>query len=180
MKKILLFTAILFASITMGNAQTTSDEAILTVRLYAIQSIVVNPKQDINFLDYTTTDNYKNGVSLLRENHLDIFSTGAFIVKVASATNDINRVGGTKTISASTLKVKAEVGTDNALAGATMEEVSLSTTATNLINSGTGAANNRFNITYAGLDDYGFINSIVKNENPTVYTTTVTYTITPQ
>ena len=179
MKKILLFTAILFASITMGNAQTASDEVTLTVRLHAIQSIVVNPIQKINFLDYITIDNYRDGVSLVREDHLTIFSTGAFIVQVASTTNDIERVGGTETISASTIKIKAEKGSTQPLGGTTLGNISLSTEATNLISSGVGGVDKNFNITYSGLGGDGYINNYFHKENPTVYTTTVTYTITP-
>ena len=180
MKKILLFTAILFASITMVTGQTASDEATLTVRLHAIQSIVVNPIQKINFLDYITTDNYKDGVSLVREDHLTIFSTGAFIVQVASDVNEIQSVGsGIGTISASTIKIKAEKGSTQPLGGTTLGNISLSTTATNLISSSIGGVDKNFNITYSGLGANGYVNSYFNGENPTVYTTTVTYTITP-
>ena len=180
MKKILLFTAILFASIIMATGQTASDEATLTVRLHAIQSIVVNPIQELNYLDYITTDDYRDGVSLKRNDHLTIFSTGAFIVQVQSATNDIKRAGGIETISASTIKVKAELGSTNSLAGQTMAEVSLSTTPTNLINSGVGGVDRNFNITYSGLDLNGYVNNYFNDEKPTVYSTTVTYTIAAQ
>lgn len=179
MKKILLFTAILFASITMGNAQNTSDEATLTVRLHAIQSIVVTSTQKDIVLNYKTIDDYKDGVPLLRENHLTIFSTGAFVVKVASATNEINRVDGTEIIESTGLKVQASDGYTNALTGAGMPEVKLSTTATDFIISTVGGVNKHFNVTYSGLGENAYINKHFNAENPTEYTTTVTYTITP-
>lgn len=180
MKKFILFAAILFAGISVANAQTNTGEATLNVRLYPLQTIVVNPAQDNINLDYKLTTDYSGGVSSLQEDHLKIYSTGAFIVQVASATNDIVRAGGTETISASTLKVKAALGTTNSLAGQTMAEVGLSTTPTNLINSGTGGVDKNFNITYSGLDLNGYVNNYFNDENPTVYTTTVTYTIAAQ
>lgn len=182
MKKVILFAAILFAGFSVVNAEspTATDEATLNVRLYPIQTLVVNPAQKNINLDYITVANYNDGVSSLQEDHLKIYSTGAFIVQVASATNDIVRAGGTESISASTLKVKAEVGSNNPLAGQTMAEVGLSTTPTNLINSGTGGVDKNFNITYSGLDLNGYVNNYFNDENPTVYTTTVTYTIAAQ
>ena len=180
MKKILLFTAILFASITMGNAQNASDVAILKVRLHAIQSIVVNPSQKFNDLDYTTTDDYSKGVSLLRENHLTIFSTGAFVVQVASSDDQIKRVNGIETIESSGLIVQATDGANDALVGATMAEVSLSKTPKDFITSTVGGVNKKFNVAYSGLGEDAYINNYFNDESPTVYRTTVTYTITPQ
>lgn len=180
MKKILLFAAILFAGTSLVKAQNASNVTTLNVRLYPLQTIVVNPAISEVNLDYKLTTDYKNGVSSLQEDHLKIYSTGAFIVQVASATNDIKRTNGTETISASTIKVKAAAGTTNALTGQTMAEVGLSTTPTNLINSGTGGVDKNFNITYSGLDLNGYVNNYYNDENPTVYTTTVTYTIAAQ
>lgn len=148
--------------------------------MYPIQTLFVNSAQKRVDLEYKLTTNYSGGVSSLQEDHLKVYSTGAFIVQVASATNDIVRANGTETISASTLKVKAEVGSNNPLAGQTMAEVGLSTTPANLINSGTGGVDKNFNITYSGLDLNGYVNNYYNDENPTVYSTTVTYTIAAQ
>lgn len=180
MKKLILFAAILFAGVSVVNAQTATDNVTLNVKLNPIQTIVVNSTQKNIDLEYKTTVNYGEGVSSLQADHLNIYSTGAFIVQVASNVDDIKRVNGAETISASTIKVKAEEGSTNPLAGQTMAEVNLSTTAANLINSGTGGVNKNFNITYSGLDADGYVNSYFNDENPTVYTTTVTYTIAAQ
>lgn len=180
MKKLILFAAILFAGASVVKAQSASDGTILNVKLHPIQTIVVNSTQNIVDLEYKLTTDYSGGVSSLQADHLKIYSTGAFIVQVASATNDIVRANGTETISASTIKVKAEEGTNNSLTGQTMAEVSLSATPTNLINSGTGGVDKNFNITYSGLDLNGYVNNYYNDENPTVYTTTVTYTIAAQ
>lgn len=189
MKRIVLFITILLASASVAMAQGanplttpvgTNDDVTLNVKLNPIQTLVVNSTHKNVDLEYKLTTDYSGGVSSLQKDHLKIYSTGAFIVQVASATNDIKRAGGIETISASTIKVKAEVGTTSPLTGQTMAEVSLSTTPTNLINSGVGGVDKNFNITYSGLDLNGYINNYFNDENPTVYTTTVTYTIAAQ
>lgn len=189
MKKIILFAAILFASVSVAMAQAAvppvvsadaSDQVTLNVELHPIQTLFINSTQEKVDLEYKLTTDYSAGVSSLQEDHLKIYSTGAFIVQVQSATNDIKRAGGIETISASTIKVKAELGSTNSLAGQTMAEVALSTTPTNLINSGVGGVDKNFNITYSGLDLNGYVNNYFNDENPTVYTTTVTYTIAAQ
>lgn len=184
MKKIILTSAIIFATVASTFAQTTgptaSDNVNLKVILNPIQTLVVNPAQKAVVLEYKTIDNYASGVSQTKEDHLSVYSTGAFVVTVQSATNDIKRDNGEQTISASTIKVKAANGTTSPLLGATVGEVSLSTTATNLINSGTGGVNKTFNVTYSGMGSDGYVNSYFNDEKPTVYETTVTYAIVAQ
>ena len=189
MKRITILATILLASVSVAMAQwitplattsNASDQVTLNVELHPIQTLFINSSQEKVDLEYKLTTDYSAGVSSLQEDHLKIYSTGAFIVQVQSATNDIVRAGGAETISASTIKVKAELGSTNSLAGQTMAEVSLSTTPTNLINSGVGGVDRNFNVTYSGLDLNGYLNNYFNDENPTVYTTTVTYTIAAQ
>ena len=183
MKKILLFTAILFASITMVTGQATSarasDQVTLAVRLYPIQTIVVNSAQkDIN-LDYKLTTDYRNGVESSQENHLTVFSTGGFIVKARSSDAFIANKTNSKSIESSTLTITASKGSNSSMS-ANYGVVSLNNVdGDNLISSDFGGAHRNFNITYAGMGNYEFMNSYVKSESPTVYRTTVTYTITP-
>ncbi len=180
MKKLLLFTAILFASITMGNAQVTSDRTTLTLNLCPVQAIMVNPAQKSVVLDYKTINNYKDGVSLLMKDHLTVFSTGGFEVKARSSKGTaIGSETGDKSIISTSFNVIASEGASKPLTS-NYGSVSLnSVDGDNLISNHVGAGNNTFNITYAGLGNYGFINSLVKGGNPTVYQTEVIYTIIP-
>ena len=180
MKKILLFTAILFASITMGNAQTASDNATLTLKLYPVQAIMVNPNQKSVVLDYNSISKYRDGVSLLMMDHLTVFSTGGFEVKARSSKGPtIGSEAGDKSIMSTSFNVIASEGSKNPLRS-NYGSVSLNDAdGDNLISNHAGAGNNTFNITYAGLGNYGFINSLVEGGNPTVYQTEVIYTITP-
>lgn len=179
MKRIILMAAILFAGFAIAKAQapTATDNTTLKVKLNAIQTLVVNSAQKNVILDYITTDNYNDGVESLQEDHLKVYSTGAFHVQVASASDQIANASATDIIEAANLKVTSTLGTTNKLTGATVGEVSLSTTATDIISSDLGGVDRNFNITYAGLGGNGYVNNYISTENPTVYTTTVTYTI---
>src|SRR5690554_4744623 len=97
MKKIILTTAIILTAFVGAFAQTAT--ANLSVTINPIQTIqVINP--DVN-LNYSTTEHYKLGVSSEQADHLKIYSTGAFQVKVI--TTDLEAPGTTEKISASTI-----------------------------------------------------------------------------
>src|SRR5690606_12766593 len=111
MKNIFFSTAVFFTAVSAAFAQDgpgASDVATLNVILNPIQTIEVNAAQKNVNLEYRTISDYANGVSATQVNHLKVYSTGAFSVSVASDANDIARAAGDETISASTIKVKAE------------------------------------------------------------------------
>ncbi len=62
----------------------TSDNVTLNVTLNPIQSLIVNPQQKTVDLTYSTKADYLNGVISKQENHLTVFSTGGFEIKVKS------------------------------------------------------------------------------------------------
>lgn len=181
MKKIILTSAIIFAAVTATFAQST-DNVTLNVKLNPIQTLVVNSGQKIVNLEYKNVGDYSNGVKSTQADHLKIYSTGAFAVTVNSDVDDIKRAGGAETIAASGIKVKAEMGSTNGLTNATLSEVSLSKAGgTNtIIQSAVGGVDKNFDITYSGLGANAYVNKYFNAEKPTVYTTTVTYTIAAQ
>ncbi len=175
MKKLILFAAILFAGVSVVNGQSADDNTTLNVKLSGLQAITVKSDQKTVNLVYDTPDKYLQGVSSLNEDHLNVFSTGAFQVTVHSA--DLKRNGGSETIEASTIKIKAEVGSNNPLTGQTMADIALANEPVNLISSEVGGFNKNFNITYTGKGEDAYrTDYIAGGEN--IYTTTVTYTIT--
>lgn len=180
MKKFIFTTATLLSAVGIVFAQTATDQVTLNVKLNPIQTIEVNSVQKTVDLEYTSIADYAGGVSSTQQDHLKVYSTGAFAVTVKSDADDIVRANGSETLSASTLKVKAENGSTNALIGATLGEVSLSTTATNIISSGVGGVGKNFNITYSGMGSDAYVNKYFNDENPTVYTTVLTYAIIAQ
>ena len=187
MKKIILTSAIIFATVVASFAQNSTpateiqqrtDATTLNVILNPIQTLVVNQK-NVD-LEYKNKDDYANGVTSKQADHLKVYSTGGFVVTVKSEDNAVNRKNGAETISASTIKVEASKGSSNSLDGASYSNVSLSATPTSLISSGTGGVDKNFNVTYSGMGAYGYVNSYFNDEKPTVYTTTVTYAIVAQ
>lgn len=183
-KSAILFGALLGLVSITANAQTAT--ATVNVRLHPIQTIIVNTaNQNVN-LDYKTEANYADGVNETQADHLKIYSTGAFAVTVKSDTDELvsTEAGVTEVIDASDIFVTASAGTTNALAttGVTYEPaVSLSTSATKLFSSTVGGVDKNVSVNYAAkgnLDKY--VNKYFNVQNPTVYTTTVTYTIAAQ
>lgn len=174
-----LFFSILISFSTFAVAQSTgsSGSVTLSLRLSPIQTLVVNSSQKNIDVVYSDASDYKNGVSSEQKDHLKIFSTSAFTVNVHSASDNIKRADGDESISAHTLKVKATPGSTNAMTDVTVGEVSLSDAATSLITSGVGGIDRNFNITYSGQGADAYVNKYYNNESPTVYSTTVTYTI---
>ncbi|QPH40435.1 hypothetical protein [Pedobacter endophyticus] len=175
MKSSLLVFATVILSIIGKTASAQTDNATLNIRLYPIQTITVNPTQKTVNLDYKTTADYADGVSLAQADHLTVYSTGAFIVKVKSAAATLT--GAKSNIDANDVSISPLAGTSNQLANATYTARNLSNTDQTIISSNTGSVNKNFNITYKAAGSQKYVDKYFKTENPTVYTTTVTYTI---
>ena len=173
MKKFLLAAAGLLAFAT-----TNAQNVTLNVRLKPIQTLVINNAQKTVNLDYVTTDDYANGVSSVNADHLNIYSTGGFQVKVKSA-NAAMQNGG-KTIQANTIQVIATAGTEAVNGAQYSQNVQLSANETTLVTSTNGGVNKKISIEYKGAGANSYINNYIAGQNPTVYTTELTYTIVSQ
>jgi hypothetical protein len=175
MKKIILTTAIILTAFVGAFAQKTAD-ANLSVTINAIQTIQVNTA-DVN-LNYSTTEHYKNGVTEERPNHLTVYSTGAFQVKV-KASNLETTGAEKKTMDASGITVTAANGSLNPLANLTSSgAVALPTTeAATIFTSTQGGVDRNVNVTYKGAGGDAYINKYFKTGSDNVYKTTVTYSI---
>jgi len=62
-----------------------------------IQNLTVNPAQTVTTLAYNTLADFENGVELVQKEHLTVFSTGAYVVKVKVAGEDFIKMGGQAT-----------------------------------------------------------------------------------
>ncbi len=180
MKKLVIASLVMLMGITT-QAQTNTDNVTLNVRLNPIQTLVVNPQQKTVNLDYTTTDHYNDGVSAKQENHLKIFSTGGFEVKVKSSAAELanaGTAGPNGNINASTIQIVASDGTENALSNADYKSaVSLSTNEGVLVSSTKGARDKNISIEYKAAGTDAYLDKYVANQTPTIFSTTVTYTI---
>lgn len=153
----------------------TSDQVTVNIRFRPIQSIVVNTTQKTVDLLYATKDNYANGVSVTMNDHLEVFSTGGFIV-TANTGGDFTRTDG-GTIDADDVTVRAAGTSTNT---GSFTDVVLSIDPQTLITAAHGGRALKYNVTYdntAGAND-AYIDKYIKDdETESVYTATVTYTI---
>ncbi|WP_313252709.1 hypothetical protein [Empedobacter sp.] len=186
MKK-LAFILTIFCALVSGTAfaqnQTTTGPkpitatATLNVKLHPIQTIVIGGTE-VN-LEYKTKDDYSKGVTSKMDNHLIVYSTGGFAVNVRSENENLVREVGEGEIPVNTINLVATLGTGNE-SGSTFSAVTLDTSDKNLISSTVGGTDLKFNVAYNGKGGDAYVNKYNNVENPTVYTTTVTYTIEAQ
>lgn len=173
---LIILSGILNVNSVFAKTSNNTDNVTLNIKLNPIQTIQVNTDQKTVDIVYSKIDDYKNGVSEFRENHLQVFSTGGFEVKVNSADKLTNNKG--KEILASDITVLATPGTGNKLEMEEGEAVALGSEQT-LIASKIGGRDLKYNVTYnnklgGGNDNY--LNLYDKNAN-NIFTTEVTYTI---
>lgn len=173
MKKF-IFTVLSLVGFATVSAQTVT----LNVRLKPIQTLIVNTAQKTVNLDYTTRDDYANGVTSSNVDHLTIYSTGGFQVKVKSGNAALQN--GNKTILVSTVQVKANAGTDPVNGAQYAAIAPLSATETTLVTSSLGGVDKKISIDYKGAGANAYLNNYVAGQDPSVYTAELTYTIISQ
>lgn len=162
-----------------GGTSAQSNPVTVNIKFKPIQSIVVNEAQKTVDLVYGTKEDYANGVSRKMDDHLEVFSTGGFVVSVASNGNFKNNVAtdNAEDIDASDVQIIAEKGTG--AKDATFTPVNLKESGQALIASDKGGNSLKYNITYnnqAGAD-HAYIDKYFHGNAETVYTAQVTYTI---
>jgi hypothetical protein len=183
-RKFLFAGALIVASLFSVNsvmAQTTSDNVTVNLKFQPVQSIVVTGTKEVDLVYANKTD-YSNGKSATVNDHLEIFSTGGFVVTVKADNDFTSTSTGAVAIPAEHVKVKATKGSgnNNDYGEGGLPEVTLSTSPQNFIASETGGTGLKFNVIY---DNYGgagnaYIDKYIHPDvTETVYAATVTYTI---
>ena len=179
MKKLAFFLTIFCALVSgMAFAQKTAT-ATLNVKLHPIQTIVIGG--NTVDLEYKSKEDYSKGVTKTMNDHLTVYSTGGFAVNVKSEDKNLvfTKDGKTDKIAVSTINLVATLGSDNK-SKSTFSKVVLDKSNKPLISSNVGGTNLKFNVAYSGIGNNDYVNKYNNVENPTVYTTTVTYTIEAQ
>ena len=173
MKSIITIITFVFMSL-MLSAQNSVN---LSIKLNPIQVLSINPESKDVMLNYTTRSDYKNGKDLTCKDHLSVFSTGGFEVKVKSTQPNLTSDNGT--INSSDVSILAEGGSSSELEGATLTRINLTPAEQTLISHTKGSSDKTFNVTYSarGNDEYvDLYNQTKSNE----FKTTVFYTINPK
>lgn len=152
------------------------NSVTLNVKLYPIQTLVVNPSQQEVTLDYITKEDYMSGVSSEQTDHLTIYSTGGFQIKV----NRSGELSGKEFLS-NTLSVVPSSGSNPMTSGyVEYMEKNLSEQEQPIITSTTGGIDKNFNISYKGAGADMYIDYYNASDNPTTYSYNVVYTIISQ
>jgi len=157
---------------------SASDLITFNIRLHPIQTIEVTPLQKVVNLDYMTKEDYEKGVDVDQPDHLRVYSTGGFAVRVESGT-PIRKSGSTEEIDISDIVITPSAGSTEK-PDADYPEVNLTPIPQELISSATGGVNRKFNINYRAAGVNKYVKKYVNLENPTVYSGTITYSIMPK
>ena len=166
-----------------GTTPVTANEGKvnLSVHIYPIQTLVIKNEKDV-VLEYKTKEHFKEGVSKKVDDHIEVYSTGGFVIM--AKTNNPNLVGissNQKTIASSDIKLLATNGTSSLGVGGMVEaQLNGSATGVSLLTSSVGGVDKTFNVEYFAAGGNKYINHYVNGETPTKYTTEVTYTIVAQ
>lgn len=173
--------ACLILSTFQASAQSGSDNVTINITFRPVQTISVSPAQKSIDISYASIDDHQNGISVTRDDHLTVFSTGGFLVSVEASSENFTRMGGTETIPVKDVIIRAVDGTDNT-AGAEFSDVVLSTAPSALITSSSGGRDLKYGITYdnsSGREANQYINRYMSRDGAeTVYRSRITYTIT--
>lgn len=178
-KNVLIVAAITISGVLNLNSAFAEDQGnvvTLNIKLNPIQTITVNADQKNVDIVYATEDNYKKGVSVEKDNHIEVFSTGGFQVKVNSATRLTNDKGAW--IDASDVRVLATPGSTNGGKNTIESAVALGSEQT-LIASTTGGRGLNYKVIYDNTlagDNDKYLNLYNKDAD-NIFTATVTYTI---
>ncbi|MCD0477939.1 hypothetical protein LPB90_05695 [Chryseobacterium sp. LC2016-29] len=171
MKQFLFAAAGLLA---FANVNAQSNTVTLNVKLKPVQTLIVTAAQNNVDLIYQTEADYTNGVSSKKDNQLTIYSTGSYEVSVKSEIPTMT--SGNKTMDVSGIQVVPTSGTTGPL-NATYTPQMLSGNVQTLVTSTTGAVNKQISIEYKGADGNKYIDNYIAGQDPTTYTTTLTYSI---
>lgn len=171
------YTAIFCFFNLLGLSSIAQDNSVaLRVNLYPIQTLVITPAQKNITLNYATKKDYADGVVAEQTDHLTIYSTSGFQVKVSSCESAAENHFPLSSISVlpSSGSKPIEQG------GVEYLEKNLSGQEQPIITSNTGALNKNFNILYKGAGANMYVNYAKSTDATTTYSYQIMYTIVSQ
>ena len=152
------------------------NKVTLNINLKPIQTLVVNSAQAEVTLNYLTKNDYKNGVSSTQNDHLTIYSTGGFQVKVSS-----NAQKSSGSLPVNSLSIAPSSGsTPISSQHVIYQENQLDVFEKPIITSNIGGINKKFNIAYRGAGANQYINDYDANAASNTHLYNITYTIISQ
>ncbi|TDS65302.1 hypothetical protein [Myroides indicus] len=154
---------------------SAQNSVTLNINLHPIQTLVINPSQDEVTLNYTTKEHYKSGVTSEQADHLTIYSTSGFQIRVIS-----NEPLGKKLPSNSIAIIPSSGSKPITQSSIVYLKKNLSDQEEPIITSTTGGIDRNFNISYKGAGANMYIDYSDASDTATTYTYNVMYTIVSQ
>lgn len=175
----------MLANINIAMAATT-DNVTLNLKFKPVQTITINPTQETVDFIYQSESDYSDGVTVAKQTkHLTVFSTGGFQINVKTSAADFTSGNTNITIPVSDVSITATASEGNNKTYAAIgTAVALATTDQMIIQSNGGGRNLEFDVEYDNTEDVsdayidGYNSSQVDGSGATVFTTTLTYSIT--
>jgi len=165
-------------------AQTTAS-ATVNVVLADVRSIKINPTQSVVTLNFNSASDYTNGVTSQQNAHLEVTSTGGYIIKVKAS--NANLQNNTNTIPVSTINISPKVNSSsnigsaiigsysNTMASTYLYPANLTVSPSLIIESSKGSPKTMYDIQYKASGGVNYMNKAPGN-----YSVTITYSIEPQ
>lgn len=151
--------------VTSGQATTATLNGTVTVNVANITALtVLQPAVNLKF---STTDDYKNGVSVTLNNHLNLSSTIPYDVTVKASAANFSSAGG-GTLPVNLVRIEGASGQAGVL------PITLSTTAQKIINASVPVVDRQLSLKYTILPAQ---TTQLLNKTTGDYTTTITYTL---
>ncbi len=163
--------AVLFSTVAFGQGETVTavvptQNVTLNVKLLPVISLEIPAGQGEVNLVYKTAADYQSGVSVTKDGHLNVVSMGGYAVKAKAESNLKRTAGGEIPAGQISLKINDE-----------REAQSLSTSEITLVSNPSATEGTSYRVTYKGIGDNAFKEKYMSGENPTVYSTKVTYSV---
>lgn len=172
-----MFLRVLTTAFLLGSLPCelyAQNSVTLNVNLYPIQTLMVNTSQkDVN-LEFKTREDYRNGVVSQQQDHLTIYSTGGFQVKVSAVTAAIDK-DVLSNISIMPSSGSKPLNQSHVIyTGKNISEIEQP-----IISATKGAIDKNVNISYKGAGNDALV-GFTKNNTPVNQSYTVLYTIVSQ
>jgi hypothetical protein len=168
-------TAVALIGIGSAKAQVTGTTNV-HVKLADVLALSVN-NADVN-INFLTTDDYQNGVSVPMSGHLTVTSNKPYSLNVKAAGSLVGTGSNTDVLSPSVLTVALPSGGNNTGLGVTPTVAAGLTTAdAPLLSSATPAVLKAIDVNYSVPSSVSTTSQILGKKSDT-YTTVVTYTVT--
>lgn len=174
--RIILFTFVMFAVFPSVFSQTSGSVSI-TISLHPIQILKINPTQSEVLISYENEEDYQQGVVILQENHLTVFSTSGFEVSVfSSALPDIETQGQEAQLTPIQIGVLVPESVSGAM---NVANIQLQHFKQSIISSNRQDFGISFDIEYQGLGENIYLEyqNQSKNMQPSIVSTKVIYSL---